>query len=193
MRLLALFDEARGSAGPDLIGRNVAGDNGARAENHAITDRHSLCYPHAAPEPAVLTNNHRLDDRPLIHDQFTTREGVVLIIDLTVRADLSELADPDRLLGRNHRAPPDAHVVFENHFRLGLRELEIGVRIDGAIITDDQLRIVRQTDIDVWHQHKLAADGYSPIKRAPPTPQSCAERAMGNAGLVLEQEALLNH
>src|SRR5882672_8197401 len=96
--LLPLFDEACRSTGPDLVGRNVVGDHRACTDDDPVADGHALHDPHTTAEPAVLADDDRRNECGLVHDQLPAGKGVVLVVDLAERTDLSVLADLNELL-----------------------------------------------------------------------------------------------
>src|SRR2546422_5619233 len=148
-RSLPHLQPAGRHADPDLVRRHVAGHHRSGTDDRAVADRDPLDDADPGPEPAVASDSDRLDDGALVHDEVVAPGAVVLVVDLAVRADLRVVPDDDAPLRGDDAVAPDADVPSEGDDGLRLRQLEIRVRVDRAVVADHEPAVVRHSHLDV--------------------------------------------
>jgi hypothetical protein len=183
---LTIPDLSCRNTGPDFIGWNVFRHDRPRTDDGAIANRDSLQNSNTGSQPAIPTDRHGLDNRSLIHDKIALRRAVALVVNLAIGPELREIPNPNASFRRDNGVPPDPNIFPEVDRGLGLCQLKKRIGIDRTEILNDQLRVVRQTEIDVRPDDDVLAQidvfpkGYSHRS------ELIEKRAMMSTGRILK-------
>ena len=133
---------------PNLVRRNIAGDNRSGADDRAVADGRSSQHNAAGAEIAIPADGNLFEDGVLVEDDLRRCETVLVVDDVAVGGNDRVITDGDTILGRDDGVSAHEDPLADCNMGMGHGQQQPASGVQKGVVAYGEMTCFADGDLD---------------------------------------------